>query len=153
METFPLTQAQSGVAMDILTNPDATQYNLTFETLLPLSVDTSRLRTAIEHVIQARPAMRMRFTKTTTGEIRQFVDETLHIPVLMVEMTESEVDTFRYGTFAKPYDLLGPDPLVRVAIIQTEQQLHLIISWLHVLTDGATFLRNFLQRDLSAAMR
>ncbi|MCF0195745.1 MAG: amino acid adenylation domain-containing protein [Bacteroidaceae bacterium] len=139
--------------MDILTNPDATQYNLTFETLLPLSVDTSRLRTAIEHVIQARPAMRMRFTKTTTGEIRQFVDETLHIPVLMVEMTESEVDTFRYGTFAKPYDLLGPDPLVRVAIIQTEQQLHLIISWLHVLTDGATFLRNFLQRDLSAAMR
>ena len=121
MKTYPLLQSQLGVFMQCIQNPQSTQYNLPSECLLPPSVDVERCIKAFEKVIAERPIFRTRFMIDPNGEIRQWSDDTIKVPVIRRKSTYAEMQEYVKNEFVRPFNLLSGEPLFRVEFVETEK--------------------------------
>ena len=91
MKTYPLSQSQLGVFLEMIQHPQMTQYNLGYMTSLPKSIDLDRFEQALRTIYANCPAFRIRFL-TEDDELRQTVDETRELPIFRLTLSESECE-------------------------------------------------------------
>lgn len=151
MTHYPLSQAQMGIALDCLTRPESSQYNTAYAVPLPVHIDVERLQRALQHIAANRQMMRLRLSMDNQGELHQWTDPSMQIPVPIMMMEEEQLTDFEQGDFARPFDILSGEPLIRLAIVCTPSQHLLYISNAHIASDTTTCFANLLQRDLPTA--
>ena len=151
MKTYPLLQSQLGVFMQCIQNPQSTQYNLPNECAIPSTVDIERLIRAWETVIAARPIFRTRFMIDPNGEIRQWSDDAMEIPIVRRKSTYADVQEYVKNGFVRPFNLLSGEPLFRVEFIQTEKGWVELSDGHHCIMDGMSFTPVLFQIDLNKA--
>ena len=102
MKTYPLTQSQLGIFIEMMQHPQMTQYNLGYMTSLPKSIDLDRFEQALRTIYANCPAFRIRFL-TEGDELRQTVDETRELPIFRLTLSESECEEY-LQTALRPFD-------------------------------------------------
>ena len=93
MKTYPLSQSQLGVFLEMIQHPQMTQYNLGYMTSLPKSIDLDRFEQALRTIYANCPAFRIRFL-TEDDELRQTVDDTRELPIFRLTLSEPECEEY-----------------------------------------------------------
>ena len=81
MKSYPLLQSQFGVLLQSMQHPESTQYNLPNHTFMPLALTMERIVRAVHIILQSFPELHTRFVTDEHGEIRQWCDLSMPIPV------------------------------------------------------------------------
>ena len=153
MKTYPLLQSQMGIVMAWSKSPCSTAYNLPSAIPYSQDIDPERLAEAVRTVIKARPVLRLRLVKDDKGQVRQFIDEGMRMPVVVRTAREEEVQHYIRHGFVRPFHLFGDEPLCRFEIIATEEHCWLLNDFHHVIADGITIAYLFVGKDLQEAYR
>lgn len=133
--TFPLTQTQTGIFLEWDSNRDSLQYNVTHAFVLPQRIDLQRFINAVRSTIDFYPAFRIRLADES-GDIRQYVDSAMEIPISHCKCTETEAIE-ACNNFSKPFDLFA-EPLCRFAVFETPAQTYFIFDLHHLIIDGTS---------------
>ena len=118
-ESVPLSNAQIGVYVDCVNNPDSTIYTLPMKAALPLSFDTKQLVGVVKDIIKSHPALSVHFESDGVDTV-QVTDPQQKVEIPFTEMSEDELSAYKYA-FVKPFNL-EQGPVYRVEIIKTEKQ-------------------------------
>ena len=152
MKTYPLLQSQLGVLLSCVSSPLSTSYNLPTMVQFPKGLGANRLEDAIKRVIARRPVLKTRFVKEENGNIRQYVDESIDIPIVKHTSTESKALLY-VQQFVRPFPLFSGQPLCRFEIIETEQWIYLLADFHHTIADGITLAQLFWNEDLPECLK
>ena len=139
MITYPLLQSQLGVLLQSMQHPESTQYNLPNFTFMPLSVTMERVASAIRTLLESVPELHTRFVAGEQGEIRQWCDMSMPIPVVTRKCSEAELQAYLSDGFIRPFDLFGSEPLFRAEVVETEKSICMILDGHHAIIDGMSF--------------
>ena len=139
MKSYPLLQSQLGVLIQSMQHPKSTQYNLPNYIFMPLSMTMERVASATRTLLQSFPELHTRFVVGEQGEVRQWCDMSMAIPVVTRKCSEDELQAYFNDGFVRPFDLFGSEPLFRVEIIETEKSLCLLSDGHHAIVDGMSF--------------
>ena len=148
MKTYPLSQSQMGVFLELTQHPQTTQYNISYYASLPKSIDTDRLEQALKTIYATRPEWRIRFLMEG-DEPRQTVDDTRQLKVSRLSMSESQCEAYIWN-FVKPYDIFR-DVLCCFHLIETPKRIVLAMDFSHLISDSMSLTSLFLKRDLPLA--
>ena len=118
MKTYPLSQSQLGVFLEMMQHPQMTQYNLGYMSSLPKSIDVDRLVQALKTIYVTRPEFRIRFLMEG-DEPRQTVDDTRELPIIKLTMSESECE-IHFSPFHGEYLLRGREHATLCGVWDTE---------------------------------
>ena len=140
MITYPLLQSQLGVLLQSMQHPESTQYNLPLYIYMPLSMPREYVIKATHALLESFPELHTRFIAGEQGEIRQWCDQSMPIPVISRKCTEAELQAYLSDGFIRPFDLFGSEPLFRVEVIETEERLCLLADGHHAIVDGMSFV-------------
>ncbi len=135
MKTYPLSQSQLGVFLEMIQHPQMTQYNLGYMTSLPKSIDLDRFEQALRTIYANCPAFRIRFL-TEDDELRQTVDETRELPIFRLTLSESECEEY-LQTALRPFDPFN-DVLCRFHLIETPDRIVFLVDFSHLIADGTS---------------
>lgn len=149
MEKYPLLQSQLGIFVHYMQYEDSTYYNLPFIIKLPSTIDDNRLAEAWKKLYELRPIFKTRFEISDEGEILQYCDKEMEIPIIIREDNYSELKNYVKEEFVRPFDLLGGEPLSRVEIVKTEEGSFLLWDIQHIIADYTSINKVVLQEDLS----
>ena len=138
--TYPLLQSQLGVLLQSMQHPESTQYNLPNYIFMPLTMKMERVASAMRTLLQSVPELHTRFVTGEQGEIRQWCDMEMPIPVVTRKCSDAELQAYLNEGFVRPFDLFGNEPLFRVEIIETEKSLCLLTDGHHAIIDGMSFV-------------
>ena len=139
MKTYPLLQSQLGVLLQSMQHPESTQYNLPDYIIMPLSVTQDRVVNVAQKLVESFPELHTRFVVGEQGEIRQWCDLSMQIPVVIHKCMEAELQAYINEVFVRPYDPLGCEPLFRVGVVETEKCICLLFDGYHAIVDGMSF--------------
>ena len=139
MITYPLLQSQLGVLLQSMQHPESTQYNLPNYIFMPLSMTMERVASATRTLLQSVPELHTRFVAGEQGEVRQWCDMSMPIPVVTRKCSETELQAYISDGFIRPFDLFGNEPLFRAEVIETEKSLCLLSDAHHAIADGMSF--------------
>ena len=139
METYPLLQSQLGVLLQSMQHPESTQYNLPNYIFMPLSMTQERVASTVRTLIDSFPELRTRFVVGEQGEVRQWSDPSMSIPVVSRKCTEAELQTYISDGFVRPFSPFDGEPLFRVEVVETEKHLCLLSDGYHAIVDGMSF--------------
>ena len=145
---YPLLQSQAGIFIEWIAEPSMTKYNLPSYTVFPGSECAEQVAENIRKVLLRHPEMNARF-EMVDGEPVQWCDSSREPNVVLRTMTEKEVEPLVNGAWVRPFDLLGSEPLYRVLVVRTEENIHLFFDFHHIIADGYTVMAKFLG-ELSA---
>ena len=137
--------------MQCIQNPQSTQYNLPNMAYLPSTVDVERLMASWKKVVASRRIFHTRFLIDENGEVRQWSDETLEMPVVRRKCSEAELQAYIKDGFVRPFDLLSGEPLFRLEMVETEKGWFQLTDGHHVIMDGMSFTPVLMQIDLNKA--
>ena len=140
MERYPLLQSQMGVFAECIKNPDSAGYNLPYVCKLPDDTDMQRLKRAWEKLIARHRTFRTRFGFDEKGEVYQYSDDGMQIPVILRYDSEEHVQAYIRSGFMRAFDLLGGEPLVRVELVETEKGKYQLMDMSHVIGDGTSVI-------------
>ncbi|MGN0538116.1 MAG: amino acid adenylation domain-containing protein, partial [Acutalibacteraceae bacterium] len=133
---YPLSKTQLGVYLDCMKNPYSTLYNIPSILTFSKSVNAQKLADSVKQVILAHPYVLTHLTIQNEDVEQVYVDKAaVDIPVL--SMTETQLDSFKKD-FVKPHSLMK-SPLFRISVVETEQNIYLLIDFHHLVFDGASF--------------
>ena len=149
MKKYPLLQAQLGVFLECQSYPDGTQYNLPFHTELDLQEDPQALADAWKKLILANAVLRDRFEIGEDGMPLQWPDDEMAVDIPIMKMTETEAQQYISKSFVRPFDLTDGSPLFRVEFIVTDEKLHMLTDFHHLIMDGLSYTSIF-ERNLGA---
>ena len=133
MKTYPLSQSQLGVFLEMMQHPQMTQYNQGYMSFLPKSIDIDRLEQALKTIYATYPEFRIRFLMEG-DEPRQTVDDTRELPIVRLTMTESECEKYLKKAL-KPFDPFK-DVLCRFYLIETPDRIVFLVDFSHLISDG-----------------
>jgi len=139
MKTYPLLQSQLGVLLESMQHPESTQYNLPNYIFMPLELTMERIVKATQTIVDSFPELHTRFVVDDRGEVRQWPDMQMPIPVVSRRCTEAELQAYISEGFVRPFSLFGAEPLFRVEVVETEQHLCLLSDGHHAIIDGMSF--------------
>ena len=139
MKTYPLLQSQLGVLLQSMQHPGSTQYNLPDYIIMPLSVTRDRVVNVAQKLVESFPELHTRFVVGEQGEIRQWCDLSMPIPVVSRKCTEAELQAYINQGFVRPFDPLSSEPLFRVEVVETEKCICLLFDGYHAIIDGMSF--------------
>ena len=140
MKTYPLLQSQIGVLLHDMQHPKSTHYNLPNYLFIPLSMTRERVVNTAQKLVDSFPELHTRFVIGEDGEVRQWSDLSMPIPVVSRKCTEAELQAYIDKGFVRPFDPLGSEPLFRVEVIETEKNIYLLFDAHHAIMDGMSFL-------------
>ena len=140
MKTYPLLQSQLGVLLQSMQHPGSTHYNLPNYIFMPLSVTRERVVSAVQKLVESFPELHTRFVTNEQGEVRQWSDMSMPIPVVNRKCTEVELQAYIDKEFVRPFNPLGNEPLFRVEVVETEKTIYLLFDAHHAIMDGMSFL-------------
>ena len=135
MKTYPLTQSQLGIFIEMMQHPQMTQYNLGYMTSLPKSIDLDRLEQAFRTIYATCPTFRIRFL-TEGDELRQTVDDTRELPIFRLTLSEPECEEYLQKAL-KPFDPFN-DVLCRFHLIETPDRIVSLGDFSHLIADGTS---------------
>ena len=135
MKSWPLTESQLGMFLAWNTDHASTQYAVPVGFRLPRTVDPDRLERAIRTFVDANPVFRTRFVEED-GEYRQTSDPSIEIPYVRRTVSVAEAESV-FASYPHPYDYMK-GPLFRVEILETPEDIRLILDWAHIIVDGST---------------
>lgn len=147
--SYPLTENQKGVYYEWEKQREALQYNIPYRFTLPGSVDSRRLRDAVEQVIEAHPYLKTTLAIEGDAPVQLRRDDS---PV-EIEYVKgiSEVEAAEEAEhFVRPFNLLGGS-LYRVTIYDTGEHVYLYTDFHHIIYDGSSSVVFY--RDLTKAYR
>ncbi|MGX8696519.1 MAG: non-ribosomal peptide synthetase, partial [Prevotella sp.] len=139
MKTYPLLQSQLGVLLESMQHPESTQYNLPNYIFMPLELTMERIVKATQTIVDSFPELHTRFVVDEQGDVRQWPDMQMPIPVVSRRCTEAELQAYISEGFVRPFSLFGAEPLFRVEVVETEQHLCLLSDGHHAIIDGMSF--------------
>ncbi|MDI6410069.1 amino acid adenylation domain-containing protein [Streptomyces albus] len=139
--THPLTPQQRQVYFEQLKDESAVTYNVPVTLALPADTEPHRLADALQQLAARHDALRTRFV-AEDGEIRQRVEPTVRVPVLIGDGPPGPA-----RDFVRPFDL-GKAPLWRAGIHRTAAQVTLRLDLHHIVVDGYSLAPLF--ADLAA---
>ena len=139
MKTYPLLQSQLGVLLQSMQHPGSTHYNLPNYIFMPLSVTRERVVSAVQKLVESFPELHTRFVTNEQGEVRQWSDMSMPIPVVSRKCTEVELQAYIDKEFVRPFNPLGNEPLFRVEVVETEKSICLLSDGYHAIVDGMSF--------------
>ena len=139
MKTYPLLQSQLGVLLQSMQHPGSTHYNLPNYIFMPLSVTRERVVNAVQKLVDSFPELHTRFVVGEQGEVRQWSDMSMPIPVISRKCTEEELQAYIDNEFVRPFNPLGNEPLFRVEVVETEKSICLLSDGYHSIVDGMSF--------------
>lgn len=152
MKLYPLLQSQEGVFLECQTYPDNTQYNLPFHVELDRGVDARELASAWEKLIRRTAVLRARFAIDENGTPKQWPDNDMAVEIPIRQMSETEAEAYIREEFVRPFDVLGGSPLFRVELIETENKLHMLMDFHHLIMDGFSY-SSLIERGLDAILQ
>lgn len=148
--TYPLNIAQKGIYYEWQKDKEITRYNNPLLYRFPGNTDTDRLRGALIKVVEAHPfvKLRLRIGASGSGEMEQYFvkEDPVFIPVFDVAEEELKV---RLKGLVRPFDLLSGEPLYRMAVYRTPEQVYLWLDVHHIIYDGTSL--TIFNRDLVEA--
>ena len=133
---YPITENQRGVFFDWEMNRDTTQYNVP-DVVVMTDADASKLRDALEKVVNAHPYLKTRFVQHD-GDVMQIRRDEEPVEILMESLAE-EPDTAFFQNRVRPFDLYN-DQLYRLEIYTYNNKVYLFIDIHHSIYDGASSL-------------
>ena len=139
MKTYPLLQSQLGVLLQSMKHPHSTLYNLPNYFFMPLSLTRQRVVSAVEKLIQTFPELHTRYVTDDQGELRQWSDMSMLIPVVSRKSTEEELQAYINSGFVRPFSPMAGEPLFRVEVVETEQRICLLSDGHHSIVDAMTY--------------
>ena len=149
MKKYPLLQSQLGVFLECQSYPDNTQYNLPFHVALDRQEDAEALAGAWKKLIRASAVLRARFMIDPDGNPLQWPDDEMPVEVPIRHMREAEAEDYIRTGFVRPFDVLGGEPLFRVELIETEEKLHMLLDFHHLIMDGLSY-SSLIERGFSS---
>ena len=148
MKTYPLTQSQMDIFLEMMRYPQMTEYNLGQIVPLPPHIDLDRLEQALKAIYTARQVLHIRFMMQG-DEPRQMVDDTRELKVTRLILTEDQFEKFlREGR--KPFDPLS-DILCRFWLIELPDRKMMVYDFCHLIMDGISITLLFLKKDMPLA--
>jgi len=98
-----------------------------------------RVVNTTQKLVDSFPELHTRFVVGEQGEMRQWSDMSMQIPVVSRKCTEAELQAYICEGFLRPFDPLGSEPLFRVEVIETEKSICLLSDGYHAIVDGMSF--------------
>lgn len=141
MERYPLLQSQLGVFAECVRYPDSAEYNLPYVCRLPDKTDLQRLKSAWEKLIVGHRVFRTRFAFDEQGNVYQYSDESMQIPVILRCDSDERAQAYIRDGFIRPFDLLSGEPLIRVELVETEKSKYQLMDISHVIADGTSVIQ------------
>ena len=102
MKTYPLLQSQLGVLLQSMQHPGSTQYNLPLCIYMPLQTGLEKVAHAARRLFQTVPELHTRFVHADEGEVRQWCDMSMPIPVATRKCSEAELHVYLNDGFMRP---------------------------------------------------
>ncbi|MDO5581508.1 MAG: amino acid adenylation domain-containing protein [Planctomycetia bacterium] len=135
-ESAPLTSSQLGIFYDCLKRPDSTAYNIPIHWKFPADFDADRLCSALEKVLANHPVFFSRLEQR--GE--DFVQVYSKNAAPEIDRLHLDSEEFKHfcEDFSKPFALTG-NPLYRAAVVETPDEVALILDVHHIIADGFSF--------------
>ena len=152
MKKYPLLQAQLGVFLECQSYPDSTQYSLPFDTEIDLQEDPQALAEAWKKLIKATAIFRNRFMIDENGTPLQWPDDDMKAEIPIREMSEAEAKEYINTSFVRPFNILDGSPLFRIEFIKTEEKLHMLTDFHHLIMDGFSYSYIF-ERTLGSVLK
>ena len=106
---------------------------------MPLELTMERIVKATQTIVDSFPELHTRFVVDEQGEVRQWPDMQMPIPVVSRRCTEAELQAYISEGFVRPFSLFGAEPLFRVEVVEPEQHLCLLSDGHHAIIDGMSF--------------
>lgn len=147
MKKYPLLQVQLGVFLECQSYPESTQYNLPLQVSLDKNEDAEVISDAWKRLIHASPVLRDRFSMDENGNPCQWPDDDMPVEIPVKQMKESEANEYINTGFVRPFDVLDGSPLFRVELIKTEEKLHMLMDFHHLIMDGLGYF-SLIDREL-----
>ena len=132
----PLTHSQMGVYLDSLDNASSNKYNIPFEyTFNNQEFDAHKLCQAINKVINFYSAFKTVIRIKDGTPCNHLIEEELK-PIIVEQTSEDEYKKIRQN-FVQPFSLTS-GYLYRILLLQTENYLHLLVDFHHLIYDGTS---------------
>jgi len=135
-ENYPLTQAQMGVYLQCINEPDSKMYNLPMYCVLPRKTNVSRFAAAVKTVIETHKVLGITIGAGPSMRVSDFVAE---IPVKEIE----DFDTY-LEQFIRPFDL-EQDSLWRAEVLVCKGRVYFVFDIHHIVFDGSS-MKVFIDR-------
>lgn len=129
-EVYPMCSTQEGVFVDCMANLGTTVYNIPYLFKLSDKIDITRVKKALEKVIDAHPYLKVRLFMDENGDIRQrrMDDEVYEVPIL------SDMDK---DALVRPFGLLN-ERLFRIELYRAHDGCYLFMDIHHIIADGTS---------------
>lgn len=141
-----LSRSQHGIYVECMEDPSRTLYNLPFLGRLGESVDTQRLKAAIEKAAKAHPGLETQLYLGEDGRVMQRRREG-QCRVEEIRLTDEEFERLR-PRLVRPFELLGGS-LSRFEIYITPTARYLFEDIHHIIMDGTS--HGILAEDIARA--
>lgn len=142
--SYPLTEAQMGVYLECVREPESMMYNLPMVCQLPESIDPNRFAAAAKAAFEGHRALGVRIVKGSDG-----------LPCMIPGDFTAEIPQERYDSleaasaaFIRPFDLEN-DRLFRAEIAFAEGRHYFLFDVHHIVFDGTSV--KVLIDDIAAA--
>ena len=120
--------------LESMQHPDSTKYNLPAYAFVPLSF-TRKIEETFRALSGSYPELHTRFVIGENGELRQWCDMSMEIPVVSRKCTEAQLRAYISKGFVRPFNLFGAEPLIRLELIETETELCVLFDCHHSILD------------------
>ncbi|RTZ29485.1 amino acid adenylation domain-containing protein, partial [Paenibacillus polymyxa] len=136
MEYYPMSSAQRRLYILNQLEGAGTAYNMPGIMLLEGSIDTARFQEVFRQLVKRHETLRTSF-HMIDGNPVQKVHDHVEFSVMYFETNEEKAAEYA-GEFARPFDL-GKAPLLRVELVKTGEDRHLMMFDMHhIISDGVS---------------
>lgn len=134
-KTFPLTHAQRGVFTECMRYPESQHYGLPSIVRVGKDIDVDRLEACINKVINTFSNYNMKLV-WVDNDIRQTLRENRDFHLTRITCSSKDVDKY-VKQILQPFDLFN-EQLVRVLMLETEDEVVMLHNFHHLTVDGVT---------------
>src|SRR5882757_572155 len=139
---FPLSPAQERIWQADRQKPGDSAYNCAFRWSLKGPLDVSVLERAFNEIVCRHEILRATFTQIGVDPV-QLIAPSVDLKIVLSDLRsvpgaerKSEIDRICTEEATRGFDI-GTGPLIRVGVIQAEEQQHFLLLTLHLLiSDG-----------------
>ncbi len=131
---FPLTDAQMGVYLECVNEPEATMYNIPMCCELPLDIDTQKFQDAVRKAVAMYPSFGVNIGLSEGVPVM-----CPHPEYLKAEVGEWETEDIQAvkRTFVRPFSMEG-EPLYRMALYRDQKHVYFLFDVHHLIFDGTS---------------
>jgi amino acid adenylation domain-containing protein len=135
---YPLSSAQKRIYVLQQMDPQGIFYNVFQTNYLDIQVDKKKLETIFQQLVQRHESLRTSFEMMNQEPVQK-IHEKVELKVSYFEVEGKDVPAIEkiVRGYVKPFDLTQA-PLLRVGLIDTKENVILMIDMHHIISDGTS---------------